>query len=84
MTAEGVLHVPGRIADARLPVEPRLAQQLSEQPRIDVAPIVVADVDDEPLAVEDRVELARPLVDVSSPWPAGGRSQSACRMRSRP
>ena len=30
--AEGVLHVPTWIADARLPVEPGLAQQVTQQP----------------------------------------------------
>ena len=64
VAAEGVLHVPGRLADARLPVEPRLAQQPAEDPAVDVAAAVVAHVDDEPLAVEHRVELARPLGDV--------------------
>jgi len=40
------LHVPGGIADARLPVEPRLAQQLGEEPGIDIAAAIVADIDD--------------------------------------
>ena len=50
---------------ARLPVEPGLAQQLLEDPAIDVAAVIVADVDDQPVAVEDRVKLALPLRHVA-------------------
>src|ERR1017187_7696348 len=52
VAAEGVLHVPRWIADTRLEVEPCLPQQCAQQPRIDVAAMVVAHVDDESLAIE--------------------------------
>ena len=54
------------VADARLPEEPGLAQQLFEDPAVDVAAAIVADVDDQALAREDRVELALPLGDVAA------------------
>src|SRR5207249_12247150 len=67
MPPEGALHVPDRVAHARLPVEPRLAQQLLQEPGVDVAAAVVANVDHETLAVEDGIELPRPLRDVLGP-----------------
>ena len=48
-------------ADAVLPVEPGLAHELLQDPGIDVAAAVVADVDDQALAVEDRVEVLDPF-----------------------
>src|SRR5665647_1748749 len=59
--AESVLHVPGRLADPVLPVEPGFAHELLEDPGIDVAAVVVADVDDQTLAVEDGIEVLDPL-----------------------
>ena len=64
VAAESTLHVPLRLADTRLPVEPGLAKQFAEKPGVDVAAFVVADVDDETLAIEDGVVLAGPLIDV--------------------
>ena len=52
------------IANTRLPVEPGLAQEFGEEPGIDVAAFVVAHVDDQPLAIEDWIEFARPLIDI--------------------
>ena len=67
MTPKCVLHVPRRVAGARLPVEPRLAHQPLEDPAVDVATVVVPNVDDEPLAVERGIEVAGPLRDVTAP-----------------
>src|SRR5947208_12802231 len=64
MATERVLHIPGRVAGARLPVEPRLPHQPLEEPAVDVAAVVVPNVDDEPFAVERRIEIPRPLGDV--------------------
>src|SRR4029078_10438452 len=65
MSAEGILHVPGRAANSRLPVEPGLPQELFENPAIDVAAVIVANVDDQAVTVEDRVELTLPLRHVA-------------------
>ena len=65
VAAECVLHIPRWIADARLPVEPGFAQQIAEEPRVDIAAVVMAHIDDESLAVEDGVIIARPLIDVA-------------------
>src|SRR5229473_2624263 len=62
--AISILHVGIGIADARLPPEPRRPQQLPQQPGIDVAALIVAHVNDQALAVEHRVKLPRPLLDV--------------------
>src|SRR5438477_13148142 len=66
MATERVLHIPGRVAGARLPVEPRLPHQPLEEPAVDVAAVVVPNVDDQSIAVEGRIEVARPLSDVVS------------------
>ena len=55
------------LADARLPVEPGLSQQLFEDPAVDIAAVVVADVDDQSFAIEDRIELTLPLRHVVAP-----------------
>ena len=74
--AEGVLHVPRRMADARLPVEPGLAQQLLEDPAVDVAAAVVPHVDDQAVAIEHRIELAAATPPCWwRPSPAGARSR---------
>ena len=49
------------LPDPVLPVEPGLAHELLEDPGVDVAAAVVADVDDQALAVEDRIEVLDPL-----------------------
>ncbi len=67
VAAEGILHIPAWIADARLPVEPGFAQQIAEEPRVDIAAVIMANVDDEALAIEDGVKIARPLIDVAGP-----------------
>jgi len=67
VAAEGFLHVPGGVADARLEIEPGLAEELAEKPGVDVAAFVVADVDDEALAVVDGIVVALPLADVVGP-----------------
>ena len=64
VAAEGVLHVREGIADARLPEEPGAAEKFGENPGVDVAAVVVADVDDEALAVVDGIEVASPFGDV--------------------
>src|SRR5207249_3331065 len=66
VAAEGVLHVPVRRADPRLPVEPGAPHQLLEDPRVDVAAAVVTHVDDEPGAIEDRIEVALPFGHVAA------------------
>ncbi|MGA7635024.1 MAG: hypothetical protein WCB11_30020 [Terriglobales bacterium] len=52
------------IPDARLPVEPSLAQQFAQYPGVNVAASVVPHVDDETLTVVDGIELPCPLLDV--------------------
>ncbi len=66
MPAERTLHVPGGTIVPRLPVEPRLPRQSIEDPRIDVAAAVVAHVDDQAVALEDRRVLANPVADVAA------------------
>src|SRR5215510_10114638 len=61
MTSEGILHVPCGVPHWRLPVKPGLAQELAQQPAVNVATGVVAHIDDQPLAVKDRVEIPRPF-----------------------
>ena len=39
--------------------------EFREQPGIDVSPLVVPHVDDEPLEIEDGIELPRPLLDIA-------------------
>src|SRR2546423_11815731 len=50
--------------DARLPPEPGAPHELAEDPRIDVAAAVAAQVDHEAVAVEDRIVVALPGGDV--------------------
>src|SRR5258708_38549238 len=64
VSTEGVLHVPVRLADARLPIHPRFSQQLAQNPAIDVAAPVMTDVDDETLTVEDGIVFFFPLIDI--------------------
>ena len=66
MTPECVLHVPGRFAHVLLPIHPCLTHEFFEDEAVDVSAAVATDVDDEPLAVEDRVELPVPLGDVAA------------------
>src|SRR4030095_12015758 len=65
VAAKGILHVPGRLAHARLPIKPRLAPQLAQNPRVNVASIVVTNINDESLSVKDREKIPRPLRDVT-------------------
>ena len=67
MAAESVGHVRVGSSLPRLPPEPRLAQELGEDPALDVPPPVVAHVDDQAGAVEDRVEVAGPARVVVAP-----------------
>ena len=81
VAAERVLHVPVRVADPVLPVEPGLAEQPAEDPAVDVAAAVVAHVDDQALAIEDGIEAPRSIRRCRRrPWHGGGRSRS-CRGR---
>jgi len=52
------------LADALVPVKPGLAEQAIEDPAVDVAAAVLSHVEDQPLLVEHRRELAHELVHV--------------------
>src|SRR5262249_11040006 len=67
VTAKCLLHVPKWLTGARLPVHPRFAHELSENPAIDIAAPIVANVDDQARAVEHRRILFDPLADVTRP-----------------
>src|SRR5271155_5745245 len=64
MSAERVLHIPLWVANARLPIEPCLPEQLTQEPGVDVAAMIMPNVDDKTLPVEYRGVLSRPLGDV--------------------
>src|ERR1700733_12645639 len=53
VASERLLHVPIRLADPWLPVHPGLSDQLAENPAINVTATVVANVDDQPVPIED-------------------------------
>src|SRR5204862_1393751 len=50
VATKGVLHIPRRRTDARLPVKPGFAQKSLQDPAVDVASAIMADIDDESLA----------------------------------
>src|ERR1700722_9510427 len=64
VAAKRVLHVPDGIPDARLPVKPGLAEKFGENPGIDIAAVVVADIDDQALAVKHGIKITGPFGDV--------------------
>src|SRR2546426_2855673 len=51
MAAKSVLHVPDGIPNARLPVKPGFAQQLFEDPTVNVAAPIVSHVNDQSFAI---------------------------------
>ena len=60
MASECILHIPGRLADPSLPVEPGLADQFLQDDAVDVTAPIVAHIDDQALPVEDRIVVAVP------------------------
>ncbi len=64
IAAECFLHVPVRLAGARLPEHPRLAHQLAQNPTVDVAAAVVANVHYQSLPVVHGRVVFHPGVDV--------------------
>src|SRR5262245_44646363 len=63
----GELHVPiRRVAAPLAPVHPGLAHQAAENPAVDVAAAVMANVYNETFAVEHGIEIARPFGEIPS------------------
>src|SRR5580704_8874026 len=65
MSSEGALHIPGGSTRPALPVHPRFAEKLLEHPTVDIAAVVVTDVEYQALAVEDRVILFYKIIHVA-------------------
>ena len=57
VAAKRVLHVPGRITHAWLQIKPRFPKESTQNPGVDISTAIIADVDDEPLPVKNRIEF---------------------------